>query len=251
MPRTRNKNSQAGTSLIEVALTVLILVIVMGAVFSQIDNVTKSAKHESIAVDLVQQNRDFVDLFVRDIHMTGYPHTMMYGSDQSQSCTGSSIVPTPTLPQCALNVSAGIVSVSPTVLVLEGDVYGDGNVYSVSYKYYPQGSDPNDPNCPCLRRSAMLKVQGDPIGGQPTPKYYTEVQNVIDPTGMTQGIFTYFDANGNPISVGTGVDFENNGATIQTIDAIKVNLNVRSVQLDLNTGSPVVYSLASIAELEN
>lgn len=253
MLRTRKKNSQAGTSLIEVALTILILVIVMGAVFSQIDNVTKSAKHESIAVDLVQQNRDFVDLFVRDIHMTGYPHTMMYGLDQSQSCTHSSIVPTPTLPQCALNVSAGIVSVSPTSLRLEGDVYGDGNVYSVLYTYYQ--TDPNtppDPNCPCLRRSAVLKINGDPVGGQSQPQYYTEVQNVIDPGGMVQGIFTFFDANGNPITVPTaGYDFENNGPIIQTIDAIKVNLNVRSVQRDLNTGSQVVYSLASIAELEN
>jgi hypothetical protein len=97
----------------------------------------------------------------------------------------------------------------------------------------------------------MLKVNGDPFSGQTLPQYYTEVQNVIDPSNMTQGIFTYFDAQGNQINVGTGVDFENNGATIQTIDAVKVNLNVRSIQVDIRSGAPVVYSLASVAELEN
>ena len=97
----------------------------------------------------------------------------------------------------------------------------------------------------------MLKIDGDPISHQANAQYYTEVQNIIDPTGMAQGIFTYFDALGNPISVGSGVDFENNLSTIQSIDAVKVNLNVRSSQPDIQTGKQVVTSLASIAELEN
>jgi hypothetical protein len=262
MPRKRKSNSQAGASLIEVAITILILVVVMGAVFSQIDNVTRQTKRESIAVDLVQQNRDFVDLFVRDMHMTGYPHSAMYGTAPSQTCTGSLLSPIPTLAQCDKSVSTGIVAVSPTSIRLEGDVYGDGNIYTVLYTYYCAASTspcagtvdpyvPADPNCPCLRRSAVLKINADPVNGQSQPQYYTEVQNVIDPSGMTQGIFTFFDANGAVVNVGTGSDFENNGAIIQGIDAIKVNLNVRSIQKDLQNGSQVVYSLSSIAELEN
>jgi hypothetical protein len=94
-------------------------------------------------------------------------------------------------------------------------------------------------------------VDGDPINGQAPPLYYTEVQNVIDPTNMVQPIFTYFNANGQAVNVGAGVDFENNLATIQQIDAIKVNLNVRSVQIDSQTGHSTVNSLATIAELEN
>lgn len=258
MATTRKKNTEAGTSLIEVALTILVLVIVMGAVFSQIDNVTAQTKRESMTVDLVQQDRDFVDLFVRDIHMTGYPHSLLYGVAPSQQCLPNGFF----LAQCDKSVSSGIVSATPTSLRIEGDIYGDGNVYSVLYTYYCSASTspcagavdplvPPDPNCPCLRRSAMLKVSRDPLTGQTQPQYYTEVQNVIDPSNMTQGIFTYFDAQGNSINVGTGVDFENNGATIQTIDAIKVNLNVRSIQVDIRSGAPVVYSLASVAELEN
>lgn len=259
MAKTRKKTTEAGTSLIEVSLGILILVIIMGAVFSQIDNVTAQTKRESATVDLVQQNRDFVDLFVRDIHMTGYPHTLLYGVTPSQTCSPSTTL---ILAQCDKSVSTGIVSATPTSLRIEGDVYGDGNVYSVLYTYYCSASTspcagtvdplvPPDPSCPCLRRSAMLKIVGDPIAGQSTPQYYTEVQNVIDPSTMTQGIFTYFDAQGKSVGVGTGVNFETDAATIQTIDAIKVNLNVRSIQLDLRTGVPVVYSLASVAELEN
>src|SRR5579859_4233727 len=126
MATTRKKNTEAGTSLIEVALTILVLVIVMGAVFSQIDNVTAQTKRESMTVDLVQQNRDFVDLFVRDIHMTGYPHTLLYGVTPSQTCGPLHVF---TLPQCDKSVSTGIVSATPTSLRIEGDVYGDGNVY--------------------------------------------------------------------------------------------------------------------------
>jgi hypothetical protein len=263
----RKKSSQAGASLIEVAITILILVVVMGAVFSQIDNVTRQTKRESIAVDLVQQNRDFVDLFVRDMHMTGYPHLAMYGTAPSAACNGALsngvlISPPPARPQCDKSVSTGIVAVSPTSIRLEGDVYGDGNIYSVLYTYYCAASTspcagavdpytPPDPNCPCLRRSAILKISADPVSGQNQPQYYTEVQNVIDPSNMTQGIFTFFDSNGNVVNIGTGADFENNFLTIQSIDAIKVNLNVRSIQKDLQNGSQVVYSLASIAELEN
>ena len=244
--RTRKKSSQSGFSLIELSLSILMLVIIMGAVFSQIDSVTKTTKRESMTTDLVQENRDFIDLFVRDIHMTGYPVLTMYA-----------LAPTPTstctpIPQCVKSVAVGIVYASPTSLRLEGDIYGDGNVYSVLYTYYQ--TDPNtppDPNCPCLRRSAVLKIDGDPINNQAPAQYYTEIQNIIDPTGMAQGIFTYFDSAGGAISVGTGVDFENNYQTIQSIDAVKVNLNVRSLQADLQTGQKVVNSLASIAELEN
>ncbi|MBV9073208.1 MAG: hypothetical protein JOZ10_06210 [Acidobacteria bacterium] len=248
MARHRNKSRQAGTSLIEVAMTVLILVIVMGAVFSQIDRVTKTSKREAMGVDLVQQNRDFIDLFVRDVHMTGYPHSLMYANSPNTACTPRATSD----PRCTNSISVGIVAATPTSLRLEGDIYGDGNVYSVLYQYYQV--DPNvppDPNCPCLRRSAVLKISGDPIQGQSPPQYYTEVQNIIDPTNMVQGIFTYFDASGAAVNVGAGVDYQNNFNVVQSIDAIKVNLNVRSKTRDPQTGMQVVSSLASVAELEN
>jgi prepilin-type N-terminal cleavage/methylation domain-containing protein len=246
------KSRQAGFSLLELSISILILVLIMGAVFKQVDNIQKNTKTESMKLDLTQQNRDFVDRFARDIHMSGYPISKVY-----QNSGG------PTDKTIAL----GLVAATPTYLRFEGDVYGDGTVYSVEYKYYQ--SDANDANCPCLRRSVQPKQPADPllvdatgVGGtlgQLPAVYYTEVQNLIDPTGMSQGLFTYFEANGNVVNVGTnGIGYDGSAspivsdpATLQKIDAIKVNLSTRSSQVDMQTGQNVVNSIATIAELEN
>src|SRR6059058_6235499 len=72
------KSLQAGFSLIELTISILILVLIMGAVFKQVDNIQKNTKTESMKLDLTQQNRDFVDRFARDIHMSGYPISKVY-----------------------------------------------------------------------------------------------------------------------------------------------------------------------------
>ena len=255
--RNRRQGNQAGFSLIEVMVSILVLVIVMGAVFSQINQVQAKAKTESMKLDLTQESREFVDQFVRDLHMSGYPISKLY-----QNATG----------QTDGNVAVGLVFASPISLRFEGDVYGDGNVYSVLYSYVAK--DNADPNCPCLRRSVVKKKpnvdvaysDGDlALGGKPgqdLPQYFTEVQNVIDPQGMAQGLFTYFQGAGTAVNVGSctvssgalvcpGIDIDSSSATIQLIDAIKVNLNTRSKQFDPITGQPAVNSVTTIAELEN
>jgi prepilin-type N-terminal cleavage/methylation domain-containing protein len=237
----KSTRNQKGFTLIEVAIAILVLVIVMGAVFSQINSVSKTAKRESMTLDMAQENRDFVDLFARDVHMTGYPVAVMYANSPTLTCSPA--------PSCSKSIAAGIVYASPTLLVLEGDVYGDGTVYSVQYKYY-DATDP-DPNCPCLRRSAMKKIDANSVTSQSSPVYYTEVQNVIDPTVLNEGIFSYYDAKGNSVNVTGGKTFINDLATIQQIDAIKVNLHVLSTQRDPQTNQQLVNSLSSVAELEN
>lgn len=240
----RVRGKQAGFSLIELTVSMLVLVIVMAAVFSQVNNVQKNTHVESMKLDLTQQNREFVDQFARDLHMSGYPiaKVYQYGAQATDA-----------------NVALGLVFVSPTKIRFEGDVYGDGNVYSVVYQYV--AVDANDPNCPCLRRSAQFKQAADPViedpGGAPKgqfpPVFYTEVQNIIDPTGMAQGMFTYFAATGAQIPVpaaGLNGDVTADLALIQTIDAVKVNVNTRSQQSDFH-GQQVVNSISSIAQLEN
>ena len=44
---------------------------------------------------------------------------------------------------------------------MEGDVNNDGEVESVDISYV--ASDPNDPNCPCIRRSAQAKIDADSL----------------------------------------------------------------------------------------
>ena len=249
MSRNRLGRNQAGFSLLEIMVAMLVLVIVMGAVFSQINQIQSRTKTESMKLDLTQESRAFVDQFARDLHMSGYPISTVYQTNPGPRDQ---------------HVAVGLVFASPISLRFEGDVYGDGNVYSVLYTYVAQ--DNNDPTCPCLRRSVVPKVTGDNwysgLGGQTNPSYFTEVQNVITPQGQSQDLFTYFEGNGSAVSVGSctwssgvptcpGIDINGSPATIQLIDAIKVNLNTRSKQFDPQTGQPAVNSVTTIAELEN
>jgi prepilin-type N-terminal cleavage/methylation domain-containing protein len=248
----KRRNAQAGFSLLELVISILVLVIVMGAIFHQVNNVQKTTTTESLKLDLTEQNRQFVDQFSRDVHMSGYPTPKIYSNYQGLTDTGA---------------ASGLVFASTTDLIFEGDVYGNGTVFRVEYKYFP--NDPNDPNCPCIRRSVTAKTTADPLTGYTNPVYYTEVQNVIDPTGMSEPLFTYFQASGAEVLVDSNTcsapaplgpppapavgcaDIKNNTPVIQQIDAIKVNLNTRSKQNDLQTQKQPVYSLSAIAELEN
>ena len=242
------RRKQAGFSLVELLVTIIVLVIVMAAVFSQINQVQRKVQNEGQKVDLTQQSRDFVDQFARDLHMSGYPTPKIY-----QNGGGTTDA----------NIAMGLVKATPTSLRLEGDIYGDGKVYSVLYQYFQ--SDPNDPNCPCLRRSVQPKKPFDVVyytgepgfggTGQDPPVFYTEVQDLVDPNGMAQGLFTYFEASGNAVDVGTGVNLDpggDPGGKLQLIDAIKVNLSTRAPQFDQETSSrSIVNSISTIAELEN
>src|SRR5579884_966511 len=56
---------QRGFTLLELMVSILVLMIVMGAVFSQVTNVQKTAKTDSMKLDLTQESREFVDQFSR------------------------------------------------------------------------------------------------------------------------------------------------------------------------------------------
>ena len=238
--RNRAQKKQGGFSLIELLIAIIVLIIVTAAVFSQISQIQKKTKSESLKLDLTQETRDFMDQFVRDMHMSGYPRARTYQNAPKWNSGDPHVI----------DYALGLVKATPTELRFEGDIVGDGTVYSVSYKYFQ--SDVNDPNCPCLRRSVDKKTNTtDPVGGY-NPVYYTEIQNVIDPTGMPQGVFSYWQATGAQVNVGTGIDIASNSSTIQQIDSIKVNLNTRSLQFDPHTRSrSIVNSMTTIAQLEN
>jgi prepilin-type N-terminal cleavage/methylation domain-containing protein len=254
---TPKMNRQAGFSLIELMLSIIVLVIVMAAVFKQIDSVQKNSKVESLKLDLAQESRGFIDQFARDVHMSGYPKILQF----QRQAGGAAPQPTDA------TVASGIVAASPTSIRFEGSVNGDSTVYSVLYSYFAVDPTGQDPNCPCIRRSITPKVQGgnqvtvqpaDP-NGQLAPVFYTEVQNIVPPTAG-QPIFTYYQANVNPatgdniVNVGAGVDITTaaGAATLQTIDAIKVTLNTKSRQADPQSrGKQVINAIVGIAELED
>jgi hypothetical protein len=153
-------------------------------------------------------------------------------------------------------VAAGIVSVSPTQLILEGDVNNDGQVYSVNISYPSAAS--GDPNCPCIRRSATPKAAGSPLT-QPVSLNYVETDHVMPP-GIGAGqsgedLFAFYDQNGNQLDVSSGIDIGTAAGPgtlsgqdiIAGIRTVKVNLTLAN-GIDAN-GSPVRTSLSSTVRL--
>ncbi len=246
---TVTSRAEAGFTLVEMLVSLLVLATVTGAVFEQINTMQKRAASEAVNVDLNQQSRDFLDQTVRDLHAAGYPSFHMYSAGQSVPWT---------------IVAYGLVRVSPTEILLEGDVNNDGNVYSVDISYV--ANDPNDPNCPCIRRSAQPKIAADSSNqaadslNQPVSPFYTETQHVLSGTGPGQSgedLFTYFDQNGNPVPIGNGVDISTpagsttpSGQTlISSIKTVKINLSLLTNQHDLQSGGFTRTSMSASARL--
>jgi prepilin-type N-terminal cleavage/methylation domain-containing protein len=228
---TVTSRKEAGFTLIEMLVSLLVLATVTGAVFEQINTMQKRAASEAVNVDLNQQSRDFLDQTVRDLHMAGYPSRSMYSVDP---------LARPSM------VAAGLVRVSPTEILLEGDVNNDGTVYSVDISYV--GSDPNDPNCPCVRRNAQPKIDADSLS-QPISLLYSETQRVFPPgTGAGQSgedLFTYYDQNGEVANIGNGID----RAAISGIKTVKINLSLLTNQRDLQSGGFTRTSMSAGARL--
>jgi prepilin-type N-terminal cleavage/methylation domain-containing protein len=223
-----------GYTLLELLISLAILATVTGAVFEHINAMQKKASSAAMKLDMNQQAREFLDQTVRDLHMAGYPGASMYSNPLLHPS----------------QVAAGLVRVSPMEILLEGDVNNDGNVYSVDIAYV--ANDPNDPNCPCIRRSAQAKVDADSFS-QPSNPNYTETQRVFPPgTGAGQSgeyLFAYYDQNGNAIDVGTGVDLHSAPGTIASIKTVKINLSLLTNQRDPASGGFISTSMSATSRL--
>jgi prepilin-type N-terminal cleavage/methylation domain-containing protein len=227
---------ESGFSLLEMLISIAILVTVTGAVFEQINAMQKKSNAEAMKLDMNQQAREFLDQTVRDLHMAGYPGPSMYSNPQ--------LYPS--------KVANGLVSVSPTQILLEGDVNNDGTVYSVNIAYI--ASDPNDPTCPCIRRSAQAKVDADSFS-QPINPNYTETQRVFPPgTGAGQSgedLFAYYDQNGNPVNLSTGADIRTlqGAANLASIKTVKINLSLLNNQRDPENGTFTRETMSATSRL--
>lgn len=198
---TPRQKSQEGFSLIELMMVCAVLVIVLGAVFISIGDATQRSQAEQVKIDLTQEAREFVDEFQRDLHQAGYPNCRMIATPGA----ATNCPPDYTNALVAQNsaLAAGLVSVSNTKIVFEGDVDGDGVVDTVSYRLVDQnGNYPPSTNCPCtIQRSQLPKVNGTLPLAQPT-LFSQELQNVVN-SGVVGGTTPYVLGSGLPISGNT------------------------------------------------
>jgi prepilin-type N-terminal cleavage/methylation domain-containing protein len=198
--------SQEGFSLLELVIVCAILSIVLGSVFSGIDLTTQRSEAEQTKVGLTQEGREFVDEFERDLHQAGYPNCrMVKAPGAATNCPAdNSNVPVAQ----SSSVAVGLVYVSSTKIIFEGDVDGDGAVDTIQYQLVDSAGNNPPANCPCIiQRSQRLKLDGVMPLVQPTT-FSQELQNVVN-SGQPAGTAAY----------GGGVTIVGNTAWGSTNDA--------------------------------
>jgi len=225
------RNNEAGFSLIELIVALAILLILMGGMFQVIRMVQERSSNEQSKVDMFQEGREFMDQMSRDLHQAGYPSPRNFLSTVLTSPTASD-----------MRAAAGLVKVDAGDLWFEGDVDGQGSVSVIHY-----WRDPSTTNgCPCLKRSQLAKQNGNPVTGQLTPVYQTEVQGVLN-----TDIFSAFEHNSGGTAVSLPADFNSNANTIANIDTIKAVVTLQSPNKDFKTGQRPVTTLVTTVKLSN
>jgi prepilin-type N-terminal cleavage/methylation domain-containing protein len=220
MNKNKKYSRQRGFTLIELLMVVLLLSIVVGAVFSQIERAQVRYRVEDQRVDLTQQEREFIDQFTRDLHQAGYPSASMYGTSVT-----------------ANQVARGPISLSSNDIVIEGDVDGDGLVDTVEYSYFDgSGWTSSAPNpCPCIRRSQVQK--GTAAGATTT---FTQVQNVVGTS-----FFTAFDAGGGTISLPASP------TDLRRIKTVQITLTTQGTAPDSDAHNSIQVTMTGMARLVN
>jgi prepilin-type N-terminal cleavage/methylation domain-containing protein len=248
MKKKKLRNSrQRGFSMIELTIVVGILTIIIAGIFAQMDQAQQRAYTERIKLDNMQEARDFVDQFFRDINEIGYPNVRMV---DITSGSWNPVLATP--PTYAWNnlyandnrVAIGLVRIDNTEIRFEADTNGDGNVQSVRYAINGNG------NCAlCLQRSQVAKVAGDPLNAQP-PNWGTEVNDALNPI-----IFTYFKTDGTQIpsaSLPLDISTQAGAQTLASIKTIKISLLISNpIIRDLKTNQAIQTSFEGEVSLNN
>ena len=224
------RDRQYGFSLLELMVVLLVLSVMMGTVFQQINLVQQRNAAEQNKIDIFEEARTFVDQMTRDLHLAGYPNPRNFAPGY---ITGPN----------DQHAAVGLMKVAVDQIWFEGDVDGDGAVDSVQFYLDSTGN-----NCPCLKRSQTLKLSGNPLTGHSSATNQAEVQNVQNGTSSNP-IFQAYDINGNLITL--PVDFSSNASTLASIRSVKVTITVQSAIMDFKTRTYPITTLVSSVDLDN
>jgi prepilin-type N-terminal cleavage/methylation domain-containing protein len=247
MKREKLPNSrQCGFSMMELIIVMGILGVITAGIFTQMDQAQQRAYTERIKLDNMQEARDFVDQFFRDINEIGYPNVRMMDVTSASWNPALSTPATYGWNNAYANdnrTAIGLVRIDNTEIRFEGDTNGDGNVQSVRYAINGNG------NCAlCLQRSQVDKVAGNPL--TVPPNWGTEVNDALNPI-----IFTYFKADGTQIpSASLPLDISTlaGAQTLASIKTIKISLLISNpIIRDLKTNQAIQTSFEGEVSLNN
>ena len=227
-----NSNAR-GFTLIEMMMGIVVMLVVVGGIFSVINAVNQRSATEQSKLDMFQEAREFVDQMSRDLHQAGFPNPRHYLEQGILTTT-----PVINDPKNAV----GIVKVGSGDLWFEGDVDGTGVVSVVHYHLDTSTAN----GCPCLRRSQLPKIAGNPLSGQSTEVYQVQVQGV-----RNANIFQAFTRGTTGVPITLPVDFTNNPTTIANVDTIKLTLSLRALRKDPKTNQYPVTTLIATTKLNN
>jgi prepilin-type N-terminal cleavage/methylation domain-containing protein len=238
-------NREAGFSLLEMLVVLLILGIVSAGLFSQINTAQQRAFSEQVKLDNFQEARDFVDQFFRDINQIGYPSLRMVNT--ASTSWSPTLATQLTYPWASTYVNddrlaVGLVKIDANTIQFEGDMNGDGVVQSVVYMINGSGT------CTlCLQRSQAAKISADTLTGQ-TPTWGTEVNDVI-----SSPIFTYFQANGTQITtLPMDISTLAGAQALASVKTIRVSLIIRdNTILDPQSRQPIETTFQGEVSLNN
>lgn len=226
-------NRRVGFTLVESMISVLLILIVVGGIFRQMQRAQAGYRVEGNKLDMTQQQRDLIDLFTRDLHQVGYPAPFSSGLGN-------------VVPLDDTRVSAGITSISTTSLTMEGDLDNTGVVQVVTYSLNKPGGA-----CPC----SITRTVGSKDGATIPVSTYTPVQNLIDPGA--QGIFTAYAANGGGVGLpqvlpGGATSGDLSYATMKTIRSVRITFTVQSrLSRELNGKTPIQVTMTGMARIPN
>ena len=223
-----------GFTLLEIMISLLILSLVTGAVFSQLNLAQERMSAEQTKLDDFQQARDFVDQFFRDINQIGDPNVRMF--DQTAIAFAAPLMNDSRL-------AAGLVRIDNTGIEFEGSVNGIGTVQSVQYMINGAGT------CAlCLQRSQVDKINGSPWN-QGT-NWGTEINDIL-----SNPIFKYYDVNGvqiPPASLPIDISTVAGAQTIASVKTIQISLRIQNpAKIDMQSGQPIESVFEGEVSLNN
>lgn len=228
-PETTKKR---GFTLLEMMISVLLILIVVGGIFRQMQKAQAGYRVEGQRIDLTQQEREFIDQFTRDLRQAGYPAPI-----------GFTTPPVANLSD--VRVAAGITAISPTSITMEGDLDNTGQIQVVTYTYNNAAVFP----CPCIQRTVAPKAGGVPAAT------YIEVQNLVDPGAA--GIFLPYKAGGVSVPglnmtlpAGAPLNDPTYGQ-FQKIKSVRVTFTLQGQGRELNGKTPIQVTMTGMARIPN